>query len=511
MLFLDWCDIEENKERGERLKREWTGFDEHGNPVKIESITHASTKKMLWEDEYGHTWAASLAHRTPKNFERDCPECAKKNRSISVQKAKTKYENSLSTWCLNNPEMGQIIKNQWTGICEDGKHYTIDEVSYGSGLKMLWRCDDGHKWYATIANRTYKNFRGNCPYCTGKKVSDLNSLHTYCLNNPETGQIITNQWTGISDDGKHYTMDEVAYGSHLKMLWECDECHHQWYASINNRTRGRGCPHCNKRGTSYPEQYIYWALKQIYPETQNRCKVLQSPKYPQGIEYDIIVPDIPLAIEYSPTFWHKGKEERDNLKKEICNKCNIRLIQIIEDSYNEYEEIFTDNYICIPTLTPSNRDDYLQKIVSYILNSIGHSIDEIDMDLVKKNALKYSTGKIEYEKSLKFLHPELAKEMDNGMNDIKSDEITPGSALRIKFLCPNCQYGADGSWEIDLHNRVQDTTGCKQCGYNWHKAETNQPQNIKSQYRKSATPSKPKTFKYVELSDIDKEMQSWDF
>ena len=33
MLFIDWCEVEENKERGERLKSEWTGFDEHGKTI----------------------------------------------------------------------------------------------------------------------------------------------------------------------------------------------------------------------------------------------------------------------------------------------------------------------------------------------------------------------------------------------------------------------------------------------------------------------------------------------
>lgn len=393
MLFIDWCEVEENKERGERLKREWAGFDEHGNPVDIKKITHGSSKnKMLWE----------------------CEECH-------------------------------------------------------------------HQWYTTMFERTYGS---NCPYCSGHKVSELNSLSTWCFNNKEQGQIITSQWTGISKSGKQYTMDEVSYGSKLKMLWRCADGH-EWYATILQRTgqNKTGCPHCNKRSTSYPEQYIYWALKQLYPETQNRCKVLKSPKYPYGIEYDIIVPDIHLAIEYSSTRWHRDKENIDNLKKETCNKHNIRLIQIIDDNYNEYKEKYTENYICTPMLTPSNRDDYLQKIVSYILNSIGHSINEIDIGLVKKNALDYSKKKIEYEKSLKFIHPELAKEMDNGMNNIKSDEILPKSNIRIKFLCPYCNYGADGSWEVAVVGRVQMRAGCGRCGYNWFRAQEGQPQKIKSTYK----------------------------
>lgn len=103
--------------------------------------------------------------------------------------------------------------------------------------------------------------------------------------------------------------------------------------------------------------------------------------------------------------------------------------------------------------------------------------------------------------------------MDNGMNNIKSDEITISSSLKIKFLCPYCLYGEHGEWVASPNGRAAEghKTGCPRCRYNWYKAETGQTQNIKSQYRKSETPSKPKPFKIVELSDIDKEMQSWDF
>ena len=71
------------------------------------------------------------------------------------------------------------------------------------------------------------------------------------------------------------------------------------------------------------------------------------------------------------------------------------------------------------------------------------------------------------------------------MNNIKSTEITPGSAIKIKFLCPNCQYGEHGEWLASPHRRTAKgyESGCPRCHYNWYKEETGQPQNIKSQYR----------------------------
>lgn len=47
-------------------------------------------------------------------------------------------------------------------------------VTYGSHKKVYWKCKRGHEWKATIKNRTVNNT--SCPYCSGNKVSELNSL-----------------------------------------------------------------------------------------------------------------------------------------------------------------------------------------------------------------------------------------------------------------------------------------------------------------------------------------------
>ena len=305
--LADWCT--DNEERGKQIQAEWTGIDEDGNEVDINKISYRSNKKVQWKCKHGHIWVATIASRADRNYERNCPYCAGQRVSDL---------NSLSTWCLSNTLQGEIIKNQWTGISEDGKHYIMDEVSYGSNLKMLWRDEFNHEWYATILNRTgYR--KSGCPYCAGKKVSDLNSLSIWCLNNTVMGQIITSQWTGISENGKHYTMDEVSYASTKRMLWH-DEFGHEWPAAIHSRTlTGSGCPYCNKRSTSYPEQFIYWSLKQLYPKTQNRYKAFKDIDS-RGIELDVYIKELNLAIEYSPTYWHNGKKERDNLKKQLCKQ-----------------------------------------------------------------------------------------------------------------------------------------------------------------------------------------------
>lgn len=220
-------------------------------------------------------------------------------------------------------------------------------------------------------------------------ISEGNSLKSWCLSNDSWGQQLMSEWTGECTDGKHYKIDEVARASGKRFKWICSKGH-EWYSTAANRTSHKtGCPYCNTYGTSYPEQFIYYSLKQIFPNTENRCKVLKSPQNSKGIEFDVSIPL--FCIEYSPTYWHEGKEEHDQYKKDLCQKANVRLIQIIEDSYDELEHTTSDNYICFK-MNYSQQDEILEIIVEHILKSLGHSISEIDIERVKQEAYESSKG-----------------------------------------------------------------------------------------------------------------------
>ncbi|MBQ3163287.1 MAG: zinc-ribbon domain-containing protein [Lachnospiraceae bacterium] len=482
MNIEEYC-IEKGK--AELLKNFMLDIDPISNMGGAESaiFTNYYDKKHLFNFKChicNTEWQGSAYSYIVKEL--TCPEC---NENSTHQKNKYASHKrgsiTVADWCDDNEERGKQLREEWTGIDEDGNEVDINKVSFGSDKKVFWKCRYGHRWITKISERTRKTRWSNCPECANKiksmknimtKTNSENSLSTWCLNN-ERGKQIQSEWTGISESGEHYTMGEVAYGSHIKMLWRNKECGHEWYAIIWSRVNGSNCPECNKRSTSYPEQYLYWALKQLYPETQNRYKAFKDIDS-RGIELDVYIKELNLAIEYSPTVWHKGKEKQDSYKKQLCEQNNIHLIRIIEDNYNEYTKEYREDYICIPTLEYSNRDDYLQKILSYILNYIGHSINEIDIELVKKNALDYSKKKIEYVKSLEYNYPELCKEWNYEFNSIKPSEVTCGSSLEWYWTCTNCNYGENGEWSISINNRVSKRSGCPRCGYNWSDGEIHQ-------------------------------------
>lgn len=75
--------------------------------------------------------------------------------------------------------------------------------------------------------------------------------------------------------------------------------------------------------TSFGEQIIYYYIARLYPSATNRYKDL-------GCELDIYIPDLNIAIEYDGYYWHKDKQESDNLKDSLCKENGITLIRIRE-------------------------------------------------------------------------------------------------------------------------------------------------------------------------------------
>ncbi|MCM3252446.1 zinc-ribbon domain-containing protein [Priestia aryabhattai] len=110
--------------------------------------------------------------------------------------------------------------------------YSPDEISEFSNEKKWWLCKKGHEWQAIVANRT--RLGSGCPYCAGFKVTKERSL---IMIKPE----LSKSWHP-SRNGT-LTPYDVTYASNKKVWWICEEGH-GWEATVNNRSKGRGCPYC---------------------------------------------------------------------------------------------------------------------------------------------------------------------------------------------------------------------------------------------------------------------------
>lgn len=104
------------------------------------------------------------------------------------------------------------------------------QIGVGSGKKVEWQCDQGHRWFASPNARTGMVHRG-CPYCSNKKVlvgfNDLNTTH------PDVASLLVNKEDGLC----------VTAGSGKSLLWH-GTCGHEWSNSVRLVVKGVGCPYC---------------------------------------------------------------------------------------------------------------------------------------------------------------------------------------------------------------------------------------------------------------------------
>ena len=65
---------------------------------------------------------------------------------------------------------------EWNWEKNNELNFQPETLTLGSTKKVWWKCQKGHEWQATVANRSIG--RG-CAYCSGKKVlKGYNDLQT---------------------------------------------------------------------------------------------------------------------------------------------------------------------------------------------------------------------------------------------------------------------------------------------------------------------------------------------
>ena len=98
-----------------------------------------------------------------------------------------------------------------------------------SGKKLNWRCEKGHVWSATVANRTAN--KSGCAVCSNYKV--LAGFNDLATTHPQ-----------VAAQAEGWDPSKITYGNNQKLKWKCGKGH-VWLADPGSRTRGRGCPYCS--------------------------------------------------------------------------------------------------------------------------------------------------------------------------------------------------------------------------------------------------------------------------
>ena len=427
------------------IAKEWDYEKNHPRTPK-DVMSGSSSRRYFWICPIcKQSYPKKISNRTApskRNAESDkCPVCLGRYIIPEYNSLKAKYP--------------LIVSEEW-----DYEKNTVDPATippHQNKPKYWWKCDKGHSYDASVNNKINQN-GGNCPYCSGQKVSDVNRLS---IINPD----LAKQWHPTKNN---ITPSNVSFGCNIEVWWLCPICLHEWKAKINNRHNGRGCPNCSKgQHTSFPEQVIYYYIKQLFPDAINQYKI-------SNVEVDIFIPQFNIGIEYDGGYYHKtlDKYQKDLQKNIFLHNNNIQLIRIREEDCYPMED---KNCIIISYIYAAdylNLEATIQNLI-YLLEQLSHTKLSVNIDI--KGVRNYIVTQAHYIKheysfaAYQIKHNDNIKAVwDYELNyPITPEMVKPKSSMYVYWICKN---NPNHKWKAPVGS-ISAGYGCSRCA-NRHQYST---------------------------------------
>lgn len=421
--LYSWC-LSNNRE----LLNEWDYEKNYEDPS---SFSKSSNKKVWWICKNNHSWYAVINSRTKGC---GCPYC-------SGTRVLSGY-NDLKTL---NPKFLIELDN------ESNKQIDITKIGKGSRVKLWWICPKGHKYEASVSKR----FNGtNCPICDNKKIiSGINDLKTL---NPK----IIKEWNYDKNKIEGIDPTKITCGSHKKAWWICSKGH-EYFSSIANKCKNRGCPVCSSKK-------IVIGYNDLVSQYPNIAKEWNYDKNEKGPEF--------YAPKSNKKVWWVCSEGHE-FEQRICDRtaknrgCRICAINrnakmhSIPKSKEEsllylYPEISKEWNYKRNTLTPDLILPKSNKKAWWICFK-GHEWETTpNARTVKKTSCPICANHIIIpgENDLFTTHPHLRQEWDFYKNTVDPLTISYGSNIKVWWLCPKGH-----SYRSWINNKTNQKTECSKC------------------------------------------------
>lgn len=239
-----------------------------------------------------------------------------------------------------------------------------------------------------------------------------------------------------------------------KIKCKCTLCGYIWSPSADKLMQGQGCPECNITGTSFVEQVLLWAFRTIY----GYDSVLHRDKKTIGMELDIYIPSIKLAIEPGGWHWHKKLYQRDILKHSRCRENGIRCITIYDQVNERVSNEYPSNDFWFYDIDLGKQHDKLKLVVYRLLSNVLDSNIEISDNEWNKILLQARAQNIKRHEHF------MLKLLQNNSNAryIKIKSIYFRNTDSLECECELCGYGKNGEWTTTGQSLLQGK-GCPFC------------------------------------------------
>ncbi len=397
-------------------------------------IGAGSHKEVTWVcHKCGRQWNATINRRALLGTGCSCDAMERKTKSL--QRSLVEKKGSLAQ---NRPD----IAKQWHPT-KNG-NLTPNDITCGTEYKAWWIDEEGNEWQSSVAVRCRSDISTGVP--ASKLIVGKNDLATL---NPR----LASEWNYKRNNPLKPC--DVMPHTRMKVWWICHKGH-EWVAYISSRTKGNNCPECNKeRGTSFPEQAIYYYAKLLFSDAVNRYKT------DYGDEVDVFIPSVFIGIEFDGSYYHRSdrKQKIDFDKNERLKKAGIHLIRVAERTSsipNNTE--FSIRYDTIANRI-KNYDGVLNELFS-LISSISGNAYSLDINVDRDTPSiweQYITN--EKENSIISKRPELIEEWNYEKNgSLRPEYISYASNKKIWWKCKKCGF----EWKTTASNRTKGTN-CPVC------------------------------------------------
>ena len=322
-----------------------------------------------------------------------------------------------------------------------------DSIPYGSTKKAWWKCENGHRWQATVNNRT--SGRNGRPYCSDKAVwpgeNDLASRY------PD----LAKEWHPTKNIP--LTPSDVLPGSEKKVWWQCSKGH-EWMAKIRSRVTGSGCPICTNRkvliGTN--------DLATLYPHLAKEWHPTKNGK---------LMPDSVTCGSKRKVWWQcsKGHEWYASVQSRVLDNtgCPVCAGRIIIPGENDMASIFPDiakewHPEKNNTLSPSMVAPFC-KLRVWWRCPLGHDyMATVESRTAKHSGCPYCAGKkvLPGFNDLATCQPRIAAQWHPSLNDSLTPQmVTAGSHKKVWWICEEGHV-----WKAAIYSRTgKQQRGCPVC------------------------------------------------
>lgn len=415
------------------IAKEWDY--ERNAPLTPDVVARAANVKVWWKCSKGHNWEATINNRTSNG--RGCPYCSGRR----VIKGYTDFE----TWCKTNG-FAKLL-SEWN---YDKNIVLPSEVSPSCRKKVWWKCNLGHEWDTTIANRTAGRQSG-CPYCSKppkRILVGFNDFETWCNKNNKS--YLLNEWN--YERNSEFSPKEITYGCGKRVWWKCNRGH-EWCVTPASRTfQGSGCPVCSRTQTSFPEQAIAYYLSKSFSIIQRYRS--------EGYEIDVFLKDYDIGIEYDGMFYHTESERLREIEKESFYKeQNITILRVKESKTKTGVEGNTLYYVPKRKMyINENFNSMLVLLLTILEAKTGIQTDK-NIDVVRDELVIRERYASNIENcSVATVFPELVEEWDVEKNKgMTPDHFSANAHTKVWWKCKKGH-----SWQADISSRNRKL-GCPYC------------------------------------------------